>query len=77
MPPHWRVANSTDPEVIASLAASLADAGLRQPALVALLLNHTPQAAAVLHEAREDLYLMASVRAAEFELQHVPNAYER
>ncbi|HVU86840.1 MAG TPA: hypothetical protein VHD36_05940 [Pirellulales bacterium] len=71
------LANSTNPEVIAALAAALGDAGQRQPALVALLLNPSAQAAAVLQEARGDLYLMASVRAAEFELQHVTNAHTR
>jgi hypothetical protein len=71
------LAKSTDPSVVTALAASLEDAGLRRQALLALLLNPTPRAAAVLNEAREDLYLMASVRAAEFELQHVTNAYER
>ncbi|HEY4313752.1 MAG TPA: hypothetical protein VGN12_30205 [Pirellulales bacterium] len=64
---------SSDPEVVRALVSSLDDARLRQPALVALLLNRTPQAATVLNEAREDIYLVASVRAAELELQHRNN----
>ena len=65
------LARSTNPDVIAALAASLGDAGSRQPALVALLLNPAPQAAALVDEARGNLYLTASVRAAEFELHRL------
>jgi len=66
-----------DPQLALALAAAVDDAGVRKEALVALLLSPTPQAAAALREARQDLYLVASVRAAEFELQSLADHSER
>ena len=63
------LAMSENVDVIHALALSLENAGSRQSALLALLLNRSPQAAAVLDQARHDLSLMASVRAAEVSLQ--------
>jgi len=65
------LAMSENVDVIRALALSLENAGSRQSALLALLLNRSPQAAAVLDQARHDLSLMASVRAAELSLQQL------
>jgi hypothetical protein len=66
-----------DPQLVKTLAAAIDDASVRKEALVALLLNSTPQAAAALREARENLYLVASVRAAEFEVHSLAQNSER
>jgi hypothetical protein len=49
----------------------------RQEALVALLLSSNAQAADILSRARHDLYLVASVQAAEFELHLLSNSERR
>ena len=66
-----------DPQLALALAAAVEDAGIRKEALVALLLNPTPQAAEALREARQNLYLVASVRAAESELHGLADYPER
>ncbi len=56
-----------DPAVVERLCASVWGIG-RQEVLIALLLNRSDQAAGCLNQARENLYLIASVRAAEQQL---------
>lgn len=63
--------------VIDALGASLADAGSRQQALVALLINPNARAAEIIDRAREDLYLVASVRAAELDLHRLTDTPTR
>ncbi len=65
------LARTSDAAVIDALAGSLADAESRQQALVALLLSPNARAAEIVDRAREDLYLVASVRAAEFDLHRL------
>jgi hypothetical protein len=66
-----------DPAIVDALRQSLAENGNRHDALVALLLNPTPQAAAVVNAARADLYLVATVRAAEIELHQLADFPKR
>lgn len=56
-----------DPAVVERLCASVWGIG-RQEVLIALLLNRSDQAAGCLNQARENLYLVASVQAAEQQL---------
>ncbi|HEY2840521.1 MAG TPA: HEAT repeat domain-containing protein [Pirellulales bacterium] len=58
-----------DPAIVEALAQSLSENRHRQETLVALLLNRSPRAAAIVSAARSDLYLAANVRSAEIELQ--------
>jgi len=58
----------SDPAVVERLCASVAGIGRRE-ALIALLLSSSEKATGCLNEARENLYLVASVRAAEQQLE--------
>ncbi len=62
------LARVADPEVAVRLSGPVLDGVGRQEALVALLLSRNEQATGVLNAARQNLYLVASVRAAEQEL---------
>jgi HEAT repeat protein len=57
------------PEVAGRLSELATDGPSRQEALIALLLSHSAEANFFLNRARQNLYLMASVHAAEQELQ--------
>jgi hypothetical protein len=65
------LSRSRNPIVIDLMAAAIDDASLRRQALVALLLSRDPRAADIVNEARGNLYLVASVRAAEIELHQL------
>jgi HEAT repeat protein len=62
------LARLPNPQIARRLSGSVLDGIGRQEALVALLLSRSAQAEGVLREARQNLYLVASVQAAEQEL---------
>jgi hypothetical protein len=61
-------------DVAARLGDLVCDGVGRQEALIALLLSHSSQASKFLNDARRDLYLVASVHAAEQQLQSLGNS---
>jgi hypothetical protein len=65
------LSRSRDPLVVDIMVSAIDDASLRRQAIVALLLSRDPRAAVIVNEARGNLYLMASVRAAELELHQL------
>ena len=68
------LARCREPEIAQRLCTTAMEGVARHEALVALLLHSSPQAANCLEEARHDLYLVASVQAAEQQLHSLTPA---
>ncbi|MBI2823615.1 MAG: hypothetical protein HYX69_02865 [Planctomycetia bacterium] len=65
------VARITEPDALERIAASTVGGVGRQEVLLALLMNPSPQAARLVQQARQDLYLLAAVQAAEHHLHEL------